>query len=404
MILTVLLVTKFTAKFKEHEVGHYIVNWRVKLLEGFSIPNGLRFSVTVSYDAEPTDMSGSFDVIMSHEELEELGKGHPQGLELDLELEELVVIQPYERKTATQPNEREAAIQPHERITAIKLSLSHIESERRLEHLGLQVEFVELRPFNADKEGKRYEFPNKHIVKRVAKSKFISETTEAPRFWTVEPSGKGAGIPITRLAWSKDSSFLAALSVEETFAHITVWDMKSIQNMPEQTGDESVLHPSYALHPSNATADITPDEIFNNLSIGLAISPKGDYVAIYQEPKIGQWSEGSRLPECSFPIRLFNNPLVPNQDSIAVKVEENAPPQLVQQIIHHRIFNSFIGYGAFLTEKYKIGWKRNNAIYDNPCANIFEEEISSSGIKRPVSIRTDTLFIACNGMHIDVFK
>ncbi|KAF9928511.1 hypothetical protein BGZ65_006246, partial [Modicella reniformis] len=396
----------FTAEFKDLNVGHYVINWRVKLLKGFRIPNGLRFSVAVSYKAEPTDMSGSFDVTLSPEELEELGKGHPQGLDLDLTLEELVVIQPYERKTATQPNEREAAMQPHEWDVAIKLSLSNTESERRLEHLGLQVEFVEIRPFNADKEGKRSELPNKYIVKRAAKAIHENEAAGALSYWTLEPSGERAGIPIARLAWSKDSSFLVALSVKEKSAHITVWDMKSIQKIPEQTGDESVLHPSYA------TADISQEthhEIFNNLSIGLAISPKGDYVAIYQEPSIGQWKDGSKLDKCLSRIRVFNNPLAGWQkkpESYALDVDEieQDETKLVPQSIPHRIFDSFIGYGAFLTEKENIHCEKNSLIYDSPCAKVSEVEISSSETKRPVIIMANTLFVACNGMYIDVFK
>ncbi|KAF9967634.1 hypothetical protein BGZ65_012986, partial [Modicella reniformis] len=66
-------IFKFIAEFKECKVGHYAVHWRVKLLEGFSLPNGLRFSAGISYDAEPKDTSGSFDdVSMSSEELGEL--------------------------------------------------------------------------------------------------------------------------------------------------------------------------------------------------------------------------------------------------------------------------------------------------------------------------------------------
>ncbi|KAF9954882.1 hypothetical protein BGZ65_003746, partial [Modicella reniformis] len=145
-----LLLSDFIAEFKKLKVGHYVVNWRVKLLKGFCIPNGLLFSVAVSYDA--TDISGSFDVALSPGELEKLANGDSNGLDLDLdlELEELVVIQ------------------PHEWDIVIKLSLSNTESERRLEHLGLQVDFVEIRPFTADENGNGSELPKKHIVERAA--------------------------------------------------------------------------------------------------------------------------------------------------------------------------------------------------------------------------------------------
>ncbi|KAF9922354.1 hypothetical protein BGZ65_009663, partial [Modicella reniformis] len=63
---------KFVARVKDRRVGHYVVRWRVKLLEGFSIPTGLRFSIAVSYDDEPTDMSGSFDVALSPDDLKGL--------------------------------------------------------------------------------------------------------------------------------------------------------------------------------------------------------------------------------------------------------------------------------------------------------------------------------------------
>ncbi|KAF9955196.1 hypothetical protein BGZ65_003547 [Modicella reniformis] len=123
---------KFVAEFKGHEVGYYIVHWRVNILEGFHLPNGLRFSVSVSYDAELEDTSGSFSVAMSSEELEKLVKNNPY----DLELEELMVIQPHGEKAT------------------VELSLSNIESERRFQYSGLQVDFVEIRPFNAVEEGK----------------------------------------------------------------------------------------------------------------------------------------------------------------------------------------------------------------------------------------------------------
>ncbi|KAF9995563.1 hypothetical protein BGZ65_008803, partial [Modicella reniformis] len=156
-------IFKFIVEFKGRKVGYYAVQWRVKLLENFSLPNGLRFSVVVSYDAEP-DTSGSFDVPLRSEELEKLGNEHPHGLDLDLKLEELVVIQ------------------PHEGEVTVGLSLSNIESERRFEYSGLQVDFAEFKPFTGDNheqsvetghtEGQRTEPTNVLYVKRAAELKF----------------------------------------------------------------------------------------------------------------------------------------------------------------------------------------------------------------------------------------
>ncbi|KAF9935937.1 hypothetical protein BGZ65_002878 [Modicella reniformis] len=193
----ILLATKFVAKFEERRVGHFVVRWRVKLLQHFYIPTGLRFSVAVSFDAELADMAGSFDVGLSHEELEKLDVNQSY----DLQLEELVVVQ------------------PHEGNAAIELSLSNTESERRLEYSGLQVEFVEIKPFTAVNEANRGD--KAHCEEGV---KSDSNLMEAPHFWTLKPPGTSSDIPITRLAWSKDGSFLTALAVGKTSAHITVWD------------------------------------------------------------------------------------------------------------------------------------------------------------------------------------
>ncbi|KAF9976890.1 hypothetical protein BGZ65_007637, partial [Modicella reniformis] len=168
LLMTPVLTTKFIANLKGQRGGHYVVHWRIKLLDGFSLPNGLRFSVSVSYD-----------------ELEELSKKHPHGLDLDLMLEELV------------------AIPPHEMRTTIVLSLSNSRSERRFEYSGLQVDFVEIRPFVAVKEGQTPEPQGeaiRHIVKRATKSKCYPNYAEAPQFWTLEPSETSSDIPITRLA------------------------------------------------------------------------------------------------------------------------------------------------------------------------------------------------------------
>ncbi|KAF9944378.1 hypothetical protein BGZ65_012147, partial [Modicella reniformis] len=294
----------------------------------------------------------------------------------------------------------------------------------RLECSGLQVDFVEIKPFTAVKEGNTPEHQVeaiKHIVKRAAKSIFDPNPAEAPSYWTLEPSGKKADIPITRLAWSKDSSFLVALAVKKDSVHITVWDMKSIESIPKQTGDMSVLHPSFV------TADVTqkisvPGEIFKNLSIGLAISPKGDKVAIYQEPNVGQWKDGSKLEKSSFRIRVFNNPLVrrPKQPerrqepksgiyTLAVDGIEHDGTQLVpQETIPHRIFDSFIGYGAFLTEKVNTDWERNSvsaALCNTPSVESLGSSLYVTPVNQKGPLKQDTtLFVACNGLCIDVFR
>ncbi|KAF9945494.1 hypothetical protein BGZ65_010684, partial [Modicella reniformis] len=284
----------FVAEFKEFKVGHYVVHWRVKLLQGFTIPSGLRFTVSISYDKEP-DTSGSFDAALEFDELEKLGTEHPHDLDLDLDLklDELLVIQPHEENAKA----------------TVVLSLSNIESERPFEYSGLQVDFVKIRPYTGYIEEQRTETTDQveeYTVKRAPKSNFQIYVPNA--YVTEDPILQGlsrsepipqdlSGIPITRLALSKDSTFLAALALRGDTGHLTVWDVNSI-------GDQSkakVISIIYR-HCALATVKHEKHKDFNNFSIGLAISPKGDKVAIYQEPKIGQWMDDARLPKCSFPI------------------------------------------------------------------------------------------------------
>ncbi|KAF9984497.1 hypothetical protein BGZ65_000251, partial [Modicella reniformis] len=266
----------------------------------------------------------------------------------------------------------------------------------------------------------------KHIVKRAVKSKFESEASEAPRFWIVKPREELSALPITRLAWSKDSSFLASLALGDRCAHITVWDMKSIedQSIP---GNMSVLQPTYAAIavPYYGLEDL------RNLSIGFAISPTGGQVAIYQEPEIGQWVDGTKLEKCSFRIRVFNNPLVRKADSVTLTVDGTVQNEIQleqQDISPHQLFDSFIGYGAFLTETenndrdMKVnenalpinmstaegcgaeGCGTEDCSTDDGEGGRSSNDGVSSDDNQNSSTTANTLFVACNGVHINVFR
>ncbi|KAK3824659.1 MAG: hypothetical protein J3Q66DRAFT_94381 [Benniella sp.] len=125
----------FKAPFNKRPAGYYVVRWRVKVLKNVSIPNGLRFSVRVIYDAEE-DMTGSFDMIMPHEELMALDPTPEKGGTFDLELEELVVVQPYQH--INQHNKRQSS--------TVVVAMSNCESVDH-KYSGLEVQHVELSPF-----------------------------------------------------------------------------------------------------------------------------------------------------------------------------------------------------------------------------------------------------------------
>ncbi|KAF9991460.1 hypothetical protein BGZ65_000584, partial [Modicella reniformis] len=192
------------------------------------------------------------------------------------------------------------------------------------------------------------------------------------------------------------STFLAALALWNDTAYLTVWDMNFIEDQSEPKV-VSVIYRHFAV----VTVKHDEYEDFRNFSIGLAISPKGDQVAIYQEPKIGQWTDDAKLPKCSFRIRLFKNLLAresvqkmkPGAFELTVERDES---MLAAQNIPHQRFDSFVGYGAFLTESEQ--WNDvNTALLISP------DEVKI-GSKSATQSGTNTLFVACNGIYIDVFK
>ncbi|KAK3824540.1 MAG: hypothetical protein J3Q66DRAFT_419172 [Benniella sp.] len=90
------LIRTGTTGFEQE--GQYVLRWRVKVQKGYHITSGVRFQVSVSYSAEE-DVTGSLDIVYPHEEYNKLGRNHHTGEYQDLELEDLVVVQPYENSS-----------------------------------------------------------------------------------------------------------------------------------------------------------------------------------------------------------------------------------------------------------------------------------------------------------------
>ncbi|KAF9345276.1 hypothetical protein BGX34_004891, partial [Mortierella sp. NVP85] len=224
----------------------------------------------------------------------------------------------------------------------------------------------------------------KHTVKRVAKPKFTIDVIEPPTNsgdkLPRSPSQSHSN-PITRLAWSKNGMFLAALALSNDTAYITVWNMKDWD--PSKPQDTTILH-------RNRTVATTKHQkgVLQSLSIGLTISSNGCHVAVYQEPRIGQWADGSELNECEFDFRLLIPRPVPNVSNVPIgpifpiaaiaaivptadiilnmesavgaisppkEGGNQANPQENQIRSPHPTLRGFIGYGAFLTDKKTCG-------------------------------------------------
>ncbi|KAG0225604.1 hypothetical protein BGX31_007592, partial [Mortierella sp. GBA43] len=417
---------KFTAVFEDYQAGHYVVSWRVKMLDDFSVPNGLRFLVSVAYDVE-SDTNTTMEIDVPPKELEGLERNHWY----DLELEALVAVQPYEDSNGT------------EKRAHVDVVMSNCE-DVECKYSGLEVEFVELSPFSGSHDCRSREGVLKHVVKRAAKSKFTINSMDSPVFKNDSNKEIPSTLPIKRLAWSKESTYLAALALWKDSAYISVWNMGYIGDPSNPIMDMTILH----RHCTVAVIKHPHGENFANLSIGLAISPKGDQVALFQEPKIGQWSDGSKVQESEFPFCLLDNP--PSNQHTAVDMTCNAQTSNVgsslsgggkasardyrkgsadvaMNLAHHgyhthelkrnthgthHILKKFVGYGEFLTETENNFWEMNDvktALSSNVGAedHQYEDEyIENIQLDQPSGQpkEPNTLFIACNGIYIDIFK
>ncbi|KAK3824979.1 MAG: LOW QUALITY PROTEIN: hypothetical protein J3Q66DRAFT_326600 [Benniella sp.] len=378
---------KFTADFKECQAGHYVVQWRVNLLEDLSIPSGLRFSVDITYDSEEIDTTTLLDSVMPSESLQGLaGNQDPavRGGKYDLRLEELVVIQ------------------PHEGQARVELALFNNDGIRRFENSGLEVDSVQFRPTAT--AYKRPDDVGEYVVERATKPTFNIEAMESLANALGTPSNTLPAISISRLAWAKDGWFLAALAASKDEARIMIWDMSHVKDPSNPAADMSGLHQDCVI------ATVEHQDI-DKLSIGLAISAKGDQVAIYQEPKIGQWKAGSQVEQCEFQLHIYNFVLDVNQQT-RNSVSGNTLGRLELQVGHpHNIFDTFIGYGAYLTKSDSGKWmkelermkkKPDPSRIDTDCGT--DDEESSDDENQTGNSTVWTFFVVCNGIYIDVFE
>ncbi|KAG0267609.1 hypothetical protein BG011_002917 [Mortierella polycephala] len=398
---------RLSATFEDCSTGHYCIHWKVKALKEFSIPNGLHFFVNVLYEKEP-DMTGSLDVIMPANKI-------VQDQWFNLTLEEKLVIQ------------------PHDGYANVQVMLCNNENINRDEYFGLIIEHVELRPIILRAESQTG--VRNFIVHRAGIPTFVIDTKKL-RPNVEDSSYVPSSVPITRLATSKSSRFLASLALASDSAHITVWDMGLIKN--PASGSRNVPK----LYKSCAVATIYHPGI-SKLAIGLSISASGDQLAVYQEPQIGDWLNGSNVPKATFPFTLYNNPLVPqlslhldidgpstgnveetylarqdgetstgeNTNYQATEAPSSSPGNAVMlQMVEreNELLQAFVGYGDFVPEMKKSAWEKDD-VNSSLTSNVDTKEGSvgdnfkirdKNGAQMPLV----TMFVACNGLYLDVYE
>ncbi|KAF8938005.1 hypothetical protein BGZ58_001746 [Dissophora ornata] len=300
--------------------------------------------------------------------------------------------------------EEKLVIQPHEGAAQVQVSLCNNDNTERHEYSGLAVEHVEIRPIDKNAVTNTASFCEIAVTRACVPDFVIDSSIALPVAQNATNTLPAA--PITRISASKGSRFLASLALSLDAAYITVYDMSIVSTTTDAQNEATNARTGYAVavveHPG-----------IGNLPIGLALSTNGDQVAIFQEPKIGQWADESTVQRASFPFKLFNNPLVPpvsvvlNMNTVSSNnINGNAtsptnntlasgsnpgnnigqtpvPTSVVRmmQEAHcgHDILHVFIGYGKFLR-----GLRLKDAL------------------KR--SSQKSSFFVACNGLYIDVFK
>ncbi|KAF9336581.1 hypothetical protein BG006_008147 [Podila minutissima] len=383
--------------------GYYNVHWRVKATKDFNIPNGLHFAVNVKYNTEP-DISGTLDVIMPPHRLNILVKNQWYNLML----------------------EEKVYIQPHDGVAEVQVLLCNNENTRRDEYLGFVIEHVELRPITLPAESQAG--VRNFIVQRAGIPNYSIDTMKSLPT-TVDNSYLPLTIPVSRLVHTKASRYLATLSVSEDTAWIRVWDMSIVRNPLNPPRNFSKLY------KTSATAIIHHSGI-GKLPIGIAISPLGDQIAVFQEPRIGEWQEGNVVERAAFPFKLFNNPLV-RQETLVVNIDSPASSNmddtkkhspdnseqfydrngtynsvntpgtpsdgiLLQEVNYtHDLLDSFIGFGEFVSESKKTEEEKKVETADAE-DGVIDADDNGTTAKSPKTIKS-CMFVACSGLYLDVY-
>jgi len=270
------------------------------------------------------------------------------------------------------------------------------------------------------------------VAKRAAIPNFTIDTAKL-QVSAQDASLLSSPAPITRIAISKGSRFLATLGMTKDAAFIKVYDMGIVRNPSNASKSLNRLY-------KGAAIGTIRHEGIGDMAIGLSLSTSGDQIALFQEPKIGQWADGAEVEKASFRFRLFNNPLVrqqnvvlnidgPQNSTIDEKspdqpedrpfqdrnggyntaepsADTTGPVQLVDVTWDNSLLQNFIGFSTFLPEMKKSDWEKNDvnsALGTSPEDENGDESNVADGGKTQEATR-NSLFVTCNGLYLDVYE
>ncbi|KAG0328436.1 hypothetical protein BGZ99_005301 [Dissophora globulifera] len=409
---------KFEADCGDQPVGFYTVRWRMSLRKGFVIPNGLHFVATVSYEDEADDASGSMEVVMTHESLLTMANitgdcGRGRGGSDSESSRTLVATQRQQDLSLSWCDvelKETLTIHPHSGTARVKLVLSNIKDleSDSVEFSGLAIHHAEMMPKAEMTDTSRNEAGVPvHPVFRSHEPDYV---IEAPllKGSLSQSSDSPPKFHIIRIACSSDGRFLASLALSGNALYL-----QAIDNVNRTYAVKKLLGPT-------------------NLAIGLSISEYGDLIAVYQEPSIGDWKEGSEIPKQLFPFQLFDHSLLVSgshsrSSSVAASTLEASPHNsstLSTNSLRHcegsltdmqnRIgtyLKEFVGYGAFFRDIGNKNWELNDF---NPIPvvdgnkregeeKLREKEEGDNRIHLTKKELHKTMFAGCDGLCLYVF-
>ncbi|KAF9116514.1 hypothetical protein BGX27_001808 [Mortierella sp. AM989] len=344
---------KFDATFEKQTAGRYYIVWKLKLQPGFLAPWGFHIQANISYGEEPAENSGGLNIVVTESRVNKL--------EVD-KWQDIIVHE-------------QLVVQPHHGFASVKLLLRNNVNpnkgsegdDGKITYRNFNVGSVAIHPYTKLK-------PDLRNLDPTIDDPFVLLSIEST-----------SNIPISRISASTEVDHIAILRATKDEIHLEVWDFSGVL----ESSQESRYHPLNR-EPA-AEARRYPKKGFHELSLGMALSPDGRQLAVFQEPMIGDWKGGSTAGKATFEFQLFHVSILINKSGKSKETTYNIDDMESGLTSSTAIYNipslrSFVGFAKFLPASEVLS---NN---DSPKTE------GASKIKN-----TPLLFATCNGVYLDIY-
>ncbi|KAG0241794.1 hypothetical protein BGW41_005301 [Actinomortierella wolfii] len=168
---------------------------------------------------------------------------------------------------------------------------------------------------------------------------------------------------VTRVVTSNGGDFFAILTVFSDHVVAKVWSKSEVEGAGKCNEKVSQL---------GATSEYIHCSDAQNLSLELVISPSGEYIAIFQPPKAGDWQVGDSLPTSELGVCFFRNPLISAKDVMVMIANGDHIERCLERLEYiPSNLQDAVGYAAFVDDD---------------------------------ATPSESRFVFCNGLYLDVFE